>query len=114
MSPVAIVWPRPLAVDAYAAVGRDLGFTLTTPGRPGAESVAFSPDGATLTTGNGYGGTYLWSLTTDKKTATLTDPGSNSSDSGVSSVAFSPDGATLAVGDYDGSTYLWKTANQTS
>ncbi len=26
MSPVAIVWPCPLAVDAYAAAGRDLGF----------------------------------------------------------------------------------------
>ena len=26
MSPVAIVWPCPLAVDAYTAAGRDLGF----------------------------------------------------------------------------------------
>ncbi len=26
VSPVAIVWPCPLAVDAYAAAGRDLGF----------------------------------------------------------------------------------------
>ncbi len=26
MSPVAIVWPCPLAVDAYATAGRDLGF----------------------------------------------------------------------------------------
>ena len=29
MSPVAIVWPCPLAVDAYAAAGRDLGFPPT-------------------------------------------------------------------------------------
>jgi hypothetical protein len=26
VSPVAIVWPCPLAVDAYAAAGRDVGF----------------------------------------------------------------------------------------
>jgi hypothetical protein len=26
VSPVAIVWPSPLAADAYAAAGRDLGF----------------------------------------------------------------------------------------
>lgn len=34
MSPVAIVWPCPLAVDAYAAAGRDLGFP-----RPGCPVV---------------------------------------------------------------------------
>ena len=35
VSPVAIVWPCPLAVDAYAAAGRDLGFP-----RPGCPSCA--------------------------------------------------------------------------
>ncbi|MGW2721603.1 nSTAND1 domain-containing NTPase [Streptomyces sp. NPDC001492] len=71
----------------------------------GAESVAFSPDGRTLASGNDDGKVRLWETATGKLRATL----SGHRDI-VESVAFSPDGRTLASGSDDDTIRLWDTA----
>ena len=68
-------------------------------------SVAFSPDGKTLATGDNDGTAELWNLATGHQIHSLTT-GSNS----VNSVAFSPDGKTLATGDDNGTAALWNLA----
>jgi len=80
--------------------------TLSDPGGEGADTLAFSPVGNTLATGNGSGTAYLWDTASHSITATLPDPHSQ----GVNSVAFSPDGKILATADVNGSAYVWSTA----
>jgi WD40 repeat protein len=72
-------------------------------------TVAFSPDGRTLATGDNLSQIDLWNVATGRHTATLTNPGAGVY-GGVTALAFSPDGRTLAAGDDDGSTYLWSVA----
>jgi WD40 repeat protein len=80
------------------------------PGDARVASMAFSPSGTTLATGDGVVGlTYLWDVATRKITATLTDPGGFA----VTSVAFEPGITTaLAAGDGNGRTYLWDTTTR--
>jgi WD40 repeat protein len=76
------------------------------------ESVAFSPSGKWLATGDANGNTDLWNLVANKNkpTETLTNPkGPAPSPAGnaVFSVAFGADSSTLATADTNGHIYLW-------
>ncbi|MBD2728558.1 NACHT domain-containing protein [Nostoc sp. FACHB-892] len=65
-------------------------------------SVAFSPDGKLLATGDADGKTYLWQVENGKLLFTFTGHSS-----WVKSVAFSPDGQILASGSDDQTVKLW-------
>jgi len=69
-------------------------------------SVAFSPDGRTLTVVDSNGHVGLWDVFTERRTATLTEG------SPVSSVAFSPGGQTLVTGDSMGNVGIWDAADR--
>jgi WD40 repeat protein/transcriptional regulator with XRE-family HTH domain len=69
-------------------------------------SVAFSPGGRTLATGNADGTTRLWDMASHQQIAVLTGPAGP-----VDSVAFSPGGRTLATGNADGTARLWDMAS---
>jgi WD40 repeat protein len=68
-------------------------------------SVAYSPDGKTLASGNSDGKIKLWDVATGKERATL-----NGHRDFVLSVVFSPDAKMLASGGEDGTTKLWDVA----
>ncbi|MER5981552.1 trypsin-like peptidase domain-containing protein [Streptomyces sp. NPDC001787] len=99
------------AVDVWDARTGEHRRTLAGTGI--AQSVAFSPDSATLAVTSGGAASdaittdtsgdrvvRLWDMRTGKD---LTLPGTVN----ASSVAFSPDGAVLATGSLDGSVHLW-------
>lgn len=69
-------------------------------------SVAFSPDGKTIASGDAYvarpGKVILWDAQTGKLKQML-----KGHDGNVTSVAFSPDGKTLASGSADETVKLW-------
>jgi DNA-binding XRE family transcriptional regulator/Tol biopolymer transport system component len=90
---------------AAARTGRPVSARLTGP--VGAvNSVAFSPDGETLATGNADGTVRRWDVATHRQITALTGPGA------VNSVAFSPDGTTLVGGSTHGTVQRWDVATR--
>ena len=74
----------------------------------GAYSVAYSPDGSTLASGNSDGTVRLWDVATGTLRSQL-----RGHSSGAYSVAYSPDGTTLASGSGDDTVRLWDVATGT-
>jgi WD40 repeat protein len=70
-------------------------------------SVAFSPDGKTLASGDTLNTVKLWDVTSGQCLATL-----RGHKRLVRVVAFSPDGKTLASASYDGTIRLWDVASR--
>ena len=67
-------------------------------------SIAFSPDGKTLASGDTYHNVILWDLETGQRIYTLRRHAD-----AVRALAFSPDGKTLASGSADRTIILWDT-----
>ncbi len=77
--------------------------------KDGVNSIAFSPDGATLASGSWDATVKLWDIATRTNIATITGHTGR-----VYSVSFSPDGTTLASGSGDGTVKLWDVATGTN
>ncbi len=70
---------------------------LNNPVNVGVRSVAWSPDGKTLASGDGVGKLHLWDTTAGQRTDTFDGP-----PGGVESLAWSPDGKLIASGHESG------------
>src|SRR6185437_5818908 len=97
---------RSAMLAAVAAVARPGIIAVLTSDGGAVTSVAFSPGGRTLATGNADGTTRLWDMASHQQIAVLTGPAGP-----VDSVAFSPGGRTLATGNADGTARLWDMAS---
>jgi Protein kinase domain/WD domain, G-beta repeat len=73
---------------------------------PQVETLACSPNGRTLVTGDERGIAYLWDTATGHRIATLNDHHTLH----VFSAVFSPDGQTVATGGFYGHVNLWDAA----
>lgn len=88
-----------------AATGQLVG-TAADPDGAEIDWVEFSPSGSTLASaGSGY--VYLWNISGDGRTATLSRTLVDPLNVAVWSLAFSPDDRTLAAGDYHNIACLW-------
>ena len=75
----------------------------------GVNTVAFSPDGKLLVTGDGNGDARLWNPATGQPVGPPLPAGSNAN-GGVNSAAFSSNGKLLVTDDGDGTVRLWNPA----
>lgn len=71
-------------------------------------SVAISPDGLTVATGNAYGEVRVWELQTQRELFVLTD---NNFD--VNDLIFAPDGTTLYAASFERVVKIWDTQTGT-
>ena len=102
-------YPRPLGQPLLSGPG-----FWTVGGPPVVLSVAFSPDGRTLASGNDSGLIELWDVADPARPRLLGQTVlSTSSFAYAQSLAFSPDGRTLAIGSADGTTWLFDIADPT-
>ena len=98
------VYPSDQARYAMLAAAASPETATFTSSDGGVYSVAFSPDGKVLATGDFGGTARLWNLATGRQIASLpAGPGA------VGSMAFSPDGKMLATGEYK-TARLWNVA----
>jgi len=95
-------------VRLWNVAGQTCAATLGGP-QGAAFSVAFSPDGTTLASGNSDQPVHLWRLTGRFRRGPVTLDG----DTDVMSVAFSPDGRILATGSARKTVRLWDVATWT-
>ena len=101
-------YPRPLGQPLLGGPGSG------TAGGPAVVlSVAFSPDGHTLASGDDTGTIELWDVADPARPRLLGQTVLPSSFPDAQSVAFSPDGRTLASGSADGTTWLFDIADPT-
>jgi WD40 repeat protein len=73
----------------------------------GVQTVAFSPDGKLLATGEGDGTVRAWNPVTGHPVGAPIQTGSGPADA-LDAMAFSPDGKQLAGGSPDGVVRLWQ------
>ena len=109
------IYPSPQSYYAMLTAAASPEIATLTGGSRAVSSVAFSPDGKTLATGDLDGMAKVWNLATGQQIRSL----ANGHDlifpqraQSIFSVAFSPDGKTLATGDDDGTAALWNPATR--
>lgn len=68
------------------------------------ETIAMSPDGKTLASGDDFGNIFLWDMKTGEA---IGENPLNGKTSWIVSLAFSPDNKTLLAGSLDGKVILW-------
>jgi WD40 repeat protein len=101
------LWVENTIILVDVATGRQIGEPLRLHIRA-VRSVAFSPDGQTLASGNSNNTITLWEVETRRQIGESL----RGHTAEVRSVAFSPDGQTLASGSADGTIILWNIASQ--
>ena len=100
------IHPSDQATYAMLAAGALPGVNVMEAGSNWAYTVAFSPHGKTLASGNYDGTIRLWNAATGQQIR----PPLNGHAGEVNSIAFSHDGKTLASGDSNGTIQLWNVA----
>ena len=100
------IHPSDQATYAMLAAGALPGVNVMEAGSNWAYTVAFSPHGKTLASGNYDGTIRLWNAATGQQIGKTLDGHAGE----VNSIAFSHDGKTLASGDSNGTIQLWNVA----
>jgi len=98
----------PASVGVWDLASRTMITAQPLGGIVSSRSVAFSPDGSTLATGDSDGNVRLWDVATQQEIGAPMSSGLRP----VEAVAFSPDGKTLAAASSDGTVQLWDVTTQ--
>ena len=98
----------PASVGVWDLASRTMITAQPLGGIVSSRSVAFSPDGSTLATGDSDGNVRLWDVATQQEIGAPMSSGLRP----VEAVAFSPGGKTLAAASSDGTAQLWDVTTQ--
>ncbi|MDE0484245.1 MAG: dockerin type I domain-containing protein [Candidatus Poribacteria bacterium] len=96
-------WPPPVD-DGFYLWDVDTGKLLRTTRIRGTKSLAFSPDGKTIVSGDSNGSIHLWDMNTGTELHTYREAHKGGE---VTGLAFSPEGHILASSGWDGTVLLW-------